>query len=228
VAAAGAEKALFKTGLAAMAALMIGWCAGASAAPMIIESVRAGTVEDLDGNGTPDRSFQSSIVVRDAVTWENRGVVEFDLNGIRSAIAGGATFNSVHLELTSYGIDAFTDSFLLHVFGYTGNGLFDHADFNAGSFLLGQTLDNDVVVASIDVTDHILDFLDGSDRYTGFSLRGGNPGFQFGFYQGRSGPPGVAPRLVFDYVAPVPEPASLALFGFGLAAFAATRRRTRH
>lgn len=219
-----------RTCMAAVAALIISWSAGASAAPLIINSAVRGTSQDyIPKDGTPNNGFQSSILVRIA-GWEYRGLIEFNLNAVRSAILSGATFNSVQLQLTTAGQPWNNDGYLIDVYGYSGDGVFDWLnDYSVGNLITDVFARPTEAVVQIDVTAFVLDMLEGTDTYAGFNLRGHYDGFGYGFAQFLAGPAGVGPRLMFDLVepAPVPEPTTLALLGASFVALGAARRRAR-
>ncbi|PKO57087.1 MAG: hypothetical protein CVU28_00510 [Betaproteobacteria bacterium HGW-Betaproteobacteria-21] len=122
----------------------------------------------------------------------------------------------------------------LSVYGYAGNGALATDDFDAGALLsVRNTLPPELTIMAFDVTDFIAGLVASSSRYAGLNFRAiGEGAFNVAMGEDQDGNVvRTIPQLRITYVEgsgggnPVPEPATLALIGIGLAAIRLTRHR---
>jgi len=147
-----------------------------------------------------------------------RFALEFDI----SALPGGATVNSatLYLRVANGTIGPTT------LAGYLGDGTITLADMTAGADVVSFT-PADFSLHGYDVTAFIQGMY-GSGDWAGFSARQNPLGTTSAFWDGPQD--SEYPRLSIDYTvrsSSIPEPASLALLGLGLAGLAAVRRRRK-
>ena len=113
----------------------------------------------------------------------------------------------------------------LDIYGYAGNGTVEQSDTGAGSLITEiEELPSFGSYITIDVTSFIRELVNSNDPYAGFSIRAaGATGGGLWLSDG---------SLSIDYTDisttnPVPEPATMLLFGTGLAGLAGLRKRSK-
>ncbi len=138
-----------------------------------------------------------------------RTAIEFDLR----ALPAGAIINSASFNATLYNPEG-TRQIALH--GYAGDGTVHLSGFALGGLVGTQPVGPTPTALSFDVTGFLAGLQNSGAAFAGFNIRE-DLANEFNYrvmFLGQG--PSDAPALSVDYII-VPEPSSLAIFGFGVA-----------
>ena len=221
-----------------VAALMFSGSANATLYSTTFEVTDDRTIGDSNTDGTPDYlATQEDGYLRTgfySTLW--RSAIEFNLFDLTD---GTYEIDSAFLYITDKGSAKSGD---LNIWGYDGNGVIELMDALETNYLVGQiTIDAaqyNPVTYAIDVTDFLNTLTISQSQYAGFLIGADTPtGLDgaasdivsadtdtYGFDRG------LRPHLDVVYnddIQPVPEPATMLLFGTGLVGLAGSRIRKK-
>ena len=127
-------------------------------------------------DGNPDAVLDGSVVQTLHVpSFEDRGVIEFDLSGLSQQI-------NVELVLPVFSSNG-PFPFTIDVFGYAGDGALTVSDWGQGTLLTSFSYSGEQTV-SLDVTSFIRNAVAAGDEFAGFNFR-------------FAGPPVIGPFVAF-------------------------------
>lgn len=166
-------------------------------------------------------------------TQDQRAIIEFDISGITNLVSE-ATVTLTRFDSYPTGGGPFLSEHTIEVYGYTGNGSFDAADFSAGNLITSFSY-FDAATVSFDVTSFLESQISLNDpaHFAGMTLRLASQTSareRFAFC-GDTNPTSLCPAkpLLQATVASIPLPAAFPLFagGLGLIGLIGWRRRQR-
>lgn len=174
-------------------------------------------------DGVPDQTYNVTTSIFNTPVDEYRAVIEFDLLNVSENVLEG--YIQLNRDATSGPYP-----FQIDVFTYVGDGFLSNDDFSAGDKYTTFTyagFDSSVV----DVTSAINAALDDNYKYLGFNFRyvgQSDISVEGPFISYRDNLLFINERPPEPISYPIPEPASLILFGSGMAGAFLRRRKSSH
>jgi hypothetical protein len=217
------EKALLRAVLAVGTLALLGLATPAAALSLVLADGADNTL--TDNPLYPIWTDPSNLIIGNSPGTNFHAFMEFDVSPLATLGAPGDVVVSSAILTVRLGAFNINNNLLLtQVRGYVGDGVVEFADLAGPTTLLDTyVFDFNQSAYSADVTAFLQQILDAGDPYAGLHLRRDTLDVSGNYGIPRFGQPNE-PRIDVTFTV-VPEPASAALLGLGLAALAAWRCR---